>query len=259
MWNLIANCTKERIRSVLALAVLSLLSAAATAQSKANELFSSPDAACQALLAAVQGGNEHEIAKVLGSNEEFISSGDSAQDQQDRELFIEKYQQMHRLVQEEAGQVVLYIGAENWPFPVPLASKSGKWFFDTDAGAEEVVFRRVGENEAAVIQLCRRLARGTENARDLIPTIINTGGRSEATESITPLEGYYFRMLRPHVSSPTAAIAIAYPAEYRSSGVETFVVTRNGDVYEKDLGPQTNARVTALIQFSPGRAWKRIH
>src|SRR5260370_6882812 len=65
---------------------------------------------------------------------------------------------MHRLVGEADGSTVLYIGAENWPFPIPLVAKNGSWYFDSQTGTEEIKFRRIGENEATAIQVCEEFA-----------------------------------------------------------------------------------------------------
>src|SRR5579864_7353338 len=78
----------------------------------------------------------------------FSSAGDEIEDKLEREQFSQKYQEMHRLVREADGNTVLYIGAENWPFPIPLVSTNGAWHFDSDAGKSEILFRTIGENEA---------------------------------------------------------------------------------------------------------------
>src|SRR5712672_2591091 len=73
-------------------------------------------------------------------------------------LFRSKYQEMHRLVREADGTTVLYIGAENWPFPIPLASKDRAWYFDSDAGQAEILFRTIGEDETMALQVCHVVA-----------------------------------------------------------------------------------------------------
>jgi hypothetical protein len=118
-----------------ALGVMLLLSGMSVAQLLEQPRFASPDDACQALFSAVQSGNEPEITKVLGGGEDLVSSGDAVQDRHDRALFPEKYEQTHRVLQDDDGSATLYIGAENWPFPVPLVSKNGKWYFEGDSGA----------------------------------------------------------------------------------------------------------------------------
>jgi hypothetical protein len=119
---------------------------------------------------------------------------------------------MHRLHRERDGSVTLFIGAENWPFPIPIVEKNGAWRFDADAGQQEVRFRRIGENEFTAISACHGLA----------------SQRRDRTDAATPvaLHGYYFRVLPPQKNNAVVGFAVvAYPAEYRSSGVMTFVVT----------------------------------
>ena len=86
------------------------------------------------------------------------SSSDEVEDKLERERFSQKYQEMHRLVREPDGTTVLYIGAENWPFPIPLVSKNGAWYFDSDTGKQEILFRTIGENETTAIQVCEEFA-----------------------------------------------------------------------------------------------------
>src|SRR3984893_11933790 len=97
--------------------------------------FQSTAVASQALFQAVQSNNEETIARILGGQTELTSSRDPGQDKVDRELFVEKYKEMHRLGRDADGSVTLYIGAENWPFPIPLVATNGVWRFDPDAGA----------------------------------------------------------------------------------------------------------------------------
>ena len=102
-----------------------------------SETFSSPWKASSALFQAVQNSDEEALERILGAGKEVTSSSDEIEDKLERERFSEKYQEMHRLVREPAGSTVLYIGAENWPFPIPLVSKDGVRFFDSDTGTAE--------------------------------------------------------------------------------------------------------------------------
>ena len=95
--------------------------------------FASPEDASRALLAAVQKHDERAVTEILGAGADLVTSGDKLQDTLERERFVQKYQEMHRLVQEPGGVTALYIGAENWPFPIPLVSRGGVWRFDPDA------------------------------------------------------------------------------------------------------------------------------
>src|SRR5712671_1819556 len=128
------------------------------AQESQPKTFSSPGEASNALFEAAQNGNEQGVEAILGAGKEVTSSSDEVEDKLEREQFTKKYQEMHRLVGEADGSTVLYLGAENWPFPIPLISKNGAWYFDSGSGVEEIKFRRVGENEATAIQVCEEFA-----------------------------------------------------------------------------------------------------
>jgi hypothetical protein len=126
-------------------------------QKPQQQTFPSPESATNALFLAVQSANEQAVVRILGGNKELVSSGDQAEDKLDREQFVQKYEQMHRPVRASDGAMLLYIGAENWPFPLPLVSRANVWYFDAHIGAEEIRFRRVGENEYTAIAACHEM------------------------------------------------------------------------------------------------------
>jgi hypothetical protein len=238
------------------------------AQESSQPTFHSTAEASQALYQAVQSNNEEAIAKILGGPTELTSSRDPGQDKVDREMFVQKYQEMHRLGRESDGSVTLYIGAENWPFPIPLIEKTGAWRFDADGGLKEVLFRRIGENEFMAIDACHRLAgpgkqssatpKGADEADNPLASLAPTTSGESAGRSPVLIHGYYFHGLTAGTKRGNTAggfAFIAYPAEYRSSGVLTFVVTRNGVVYEKDLGPNTPALANAMTVFHKDATW----
>src|SRR5882762_8310619 len=237
-------------------------------QTSQPKTFSSPSEASSALFQAVQSEDEQAVEAILGAGKEVTSSSDAVEDKLEHEQFSQKYQEMHRLVREPDGSTVLYIGAENWPFPIPLVSKNGEWYFDSDRGKREILFRRIGENEATAIQVCHGVAKTKEHsetkttgddpiiqyARSLVSGgAANVDGGARDTDKQSSLfHGYYFRLVtgntaagsnsRVSGSRKTETLAlVAFPADYRSSGVMTFIVTKNGTVYEKDLGPKTTA------------------
>jgi hypothetical protein len=128
------------------------------AQPAEQKTFSSPDEASRALIRAVRAGNEEDLLEIFGPDgKEIISSGDKVEDQKSRDAFAQKYQRMNRLVEEPDGTVRLYVGAENWPMPIPLVNRKDAWYFDTSAGKEEILFRRIGRNEIATIGVLREL------------------------------------------------------------------------------------------------------
>jgi hypothetical protein len=111
--------------------------------------FASAEEASHALFLAVRNHDEPAVTEILQAGNSPVSADEQLQARLDRERFVQKYQEMHRLVREAHGGMVLYIGAENWPFPIPLVSRNGAWRFDPDAGVPEIRYRRIGENELA--------------------------------------------------------------------------------------------------------------
>src|SRR5258705_6158175 len=154
------SSTLNRIAALAALALLMMgYAQLSLAQKSGPKTFSSPGEASNALFQAVQNEDEEAVERILGAGKEVTSSSDEIEDKLERERFSQKYQEMHRLVPEPDGSTVLYIGAENWPFPIPLVSKNGAWYFDSDTGTQEILFRTVGENETTAMQVCHALAK----------------------------------------------------------------------------------------------------
>jgi hypothetical protein len=249
---------------------------AGLAQSSTQPTFASAAEASQSLFQAVQKNDAPAITKILSGPTELASCGDKAQDTADRELFAQKYQEMHRLAREAEGTVTLYIGAENWPFPVPLVEKNGTWRFDPDAGLREVLFRRIGENELSAILVSHqfvvaereyRAHPNTPNTANRFPTsLIAQAAGTSASHDPVLLDGYYFRVLpirstngdNPRTDGKAGGgfALIARPAEYRSSGVMTFIVTNDDVVYEKDLGTNTSTLASAMTTFHKDASWQ---
>jgi hypothetical protein len=273
------------------------------AQQSAPKTFASPGEASNALFQAVQKDDEQTLQAILGAGKDVTSSTDAVKDKLERDGFVQKYQEMHRLVREPDKTTVLYIGAENWPFPIPLVSQKGRWHFDSEAGSNEILCRRIGANETMTVGAFRLLVLAQQEhlarSRDAepVPTyatrfigvkgayngldwktdgavpeaLVNAGTSDEASaaNSDIPYYGYYFRLLtaqgkhapggpRSYVSDGkmTGGFAfIAYPAEYRSSGVKTFIAGPDGVVYEKDLGTASTKIATSMTQYDPGPGW----
>jgi len=276
------------------------------AQQPGQKTFSSPDEASNALVTAMQNNDEKSLLDILGpEGSQIVSSGDDAEDAKSRTNFVQRYQQMHRLVEEPSGMTVLYIGAENWPTPIPLVTKGNLWYFDTEAGRMEILSRRIGRNEISAIRVCQELVaaqkeyytlqnhqyaqkilsdEGTHNglywkAADgepqrpigpLVAAAVAEGYAPNRGGAPVPYRGYYFHILtRQGKHGPGGAKSyvvngrmtggfafLAYPSEYRSSGVMTFVVTEDGVVYQKDLGKKTGVIAKAMNQYNPDSHWK---
>ena len=311
MPRIILNFDKLYRASFLRLAALAVLATGcflrpSLAQQPGQKTFSSPEDASSALVAATQSNDEKAMLDILGpEGKQIVSSGDDAEDAQSRANFVEKYGEMHRLVKEPDGTTVLYIGARNWPTPMPLAEKGGSWFFDTEAGKQEILYRRVGRNELSAIRVCQELVAAQKEFRSThgdqyASEIFSAPGQRNGlywkaadgeTESPigplvaaavaeeyvktqegapTPYLGYYYRIVtRQGKNGPggtknyvvngklTGGFAfVAYPAEYRSSGVKTFMVGPDGVVYEKDLGPKTHVVAGTMKEYNPNSSWR---
>ncbi len=135
-----------------------------TATETSQKTFATPAEARQALQTAVQAKDDKAITQVLGPKAKtLVSSGDPAEDATATDSFAKKYDQMNRWVAMTDGSQVLYVGADNYPFPIPLAQDgSSRWYFDADAGEEELRARRIGSNELTAMDACRLIANAEE-------------------------------------------------------------------------------------------------
>jgi hypothetical protein len=307
------NECKNFVRfAVSVLFALSLVcsSAPISAQERGQQTFASAEDAGRALFAAMQAQDEQAPLSILGpAAKEILSSGDPEEDSDARVGFVVKYQEMHRFVTEANGAVTLIVGAENWPFPIPLVNNHGSWYFDTPAGKDEILFRRIGRNELAAEDACRELVDAQKQyfarppadlpkqfAQKLVSDegqhngLYWHGASDEFDSPVNPLiayarqnlpmdqvgehvpfNGYMFRILTkqgPHAPGgaknyivdgkmSTGFAFVAYPVEYRSSGVMTFIVDKSGAIYEKDLGPDTTKLAQAMTVYDPDRTWHK--
>jgi hypothetical protein len=161
-----SHCTR-----LLQLAALTILLAGcfprpSMAQQMGQKTFSSPEEASNALFTALQSNNEEELLDIFGhDNKQIVRSGDDTEDALSRANFVEKYKEMHRRAKEPDGTTTLIIGARNWPTPIPLVNKNNSWFFDTEAGSKEILFRRIGRNEISAIRVCQELVTAEKEYR----------------------------------------------------------------------------------------------
>lgn len=277
-----------------------------------QQTFASAQEASQALFAALQKGDLSSLLKILGPDAtEILSSGDETEDKEDRAQFVEKYKEMHRLLTEQNGLTTLFVGAENWPMPIPLVHMGNLWYFDTAGGEKEILYRRIGQNESTVLQVCAELVaaekeyyaqpRDGDTENEYAQKILSSQGKhnglywevtqgesesplgpfvaaaeqegytEDTSKTRQPFHGYYFRVLKEQgPKAPGGALSyvvdgkmtrgfafLAYPAEYRSSGVMTFLVGQDGVVYQKDLGPRTAEIAKSLRQYAPDPTWRK--
>jgi hypothetical protein len=276
------------------------------AQQPGQKMFSSAEEATNALVTAAQANDEKMMLDILGPDgKQIVSSGDETEDANSRADFVKRYQEMHRLVKEPDGTTVLYIGAHNWPAPIPLVHKGNSWYFDTEAGKKEILCRRIGRNEMSAIRICQELVAAQkeyssehkEYARQifsdegqhnglywkaaggepqspigpLVASAVAEGYAKGQQGAPTPYRGYYFHILtRQGKHAPGGAknyvvngkmtegfAFVAYPAEYRSSGVMTFIATEDGVVYQKDLGRKTGLLAKAMKEYDRNPSWQK--
>ncbi len=293
--------------AVVLMAALALLAGVAYAQEPGEKTFATPQEAGKALYDAAKAADKDAIVAVLGaSSASVVSSGDEVADKTTRDRFTERYEQMNRWAKEINGNQTLIIGAENWPFPIPLKKDAaGTWYFDTKAGLKEILFRRIGKNELAAIRVCNVLADaqdeyfsqkqeyaqkfasdpGKQNGlywkadegqpeSPVGPLVAYATGEGYGGQHDTPqpFHGYFYRTLTAQGASVkggaksyivdgkmTGGFAfVAYPAEYRNSGVMTFLVNQDGTVYEKDLGPKTADLAKQMKAYNPDKTWKAV-
>ena len=144
--------------AAVAIILAMCLARSAMAQQPGQKTFSSAEEASNALVTAAQNNDEKAMLGILGpAGKQIVSSGDDAEDAENRANFVQRYQEMHRLVKEPDGTTILYIGAHNWPTPIPLVKKGNAWYFDTEAGKREILYRRIGRNELSAIRVCQEL------------------------------------------------------------------------------------------------------
>jgi Protein of unknown function (DUF2950) len=143
------------------------------AQEVKPKVFGSPEEAIKALAETVQAGDRKGILAALGpEGEDIISSGDEVADKNAKEQFVKAYQERVDFVREKEDRISIIIGNDHWPFPIPIVKKGEGWVFDTKAGREEVLNRRIGRNELNAIQVCsayveaQREYASTDRARD---------------------------------------------------------------------------------------------
>lgn len=131
----------------------------AFAQEPGQKTFNSAMEATDAFAGAVQNHDEAAMLAILGpSGRDLISSGDPVADKDGQDAFAAKYRASHQFAAAGDGRTILYIGSENWPTPIPLRQNGSQWYFDTDYGKQEILYRRIGGNELDVIKVCAAIA-----------------------------------------------------------------------------------------------------
>jgi hypothetical protein len=148
-------CRYSLIAIVTVSVAVALLILPVSAQEVKQKVFGSPEEAIKTLVETAQSGERKDVLAVLGpEGEDIISSGDEVADKNTQERFVKSYQEKVDFVKEKEDRVSVIIGNDNWPFPIPIVKKGEGWMFDTKAGREEVLNRRIGGNELSAIRVC---------------------------------------------------------------------------------------------------------
>jgi hypothetical protein len=276
--------------------------------------FPSAEEATQVFVAALREHNEADLKAILGPDaDKVIDSGDKYADQELQARFVALYDQKHTIEYTNPGHAELDVGPDDWPMPIPIVESNGRWTFDTKAGAQTIIDRRIGRNELSAI---RTLLTAVDAERDYFERAKQAGGAGVyATRFISstgqhdglywpvaegqtesplgplidtaqdagypgeltggkpiPYEGYNFRILRAQGPNGDGGAKsymqsgrmiggfamVAWPATFGSSGIMTFIVGPDGDVYQKDLGTGTAHIAADMATFDPDISWSRV-
>jgi hypothetical protein len=302
------------ITAALACFVLIIFVSAAGAQAKTTPVargkaFATPQAAADALIAATENYDATQLLAVLGPDGSYIvQSGESARDKELANAFAAQAKAKMRIEENKTKtRATLIVGEEDWPFPVPIIKVGTHWFFDSKAGRQELLFRRIGRNELDAIEICRgyveaqneyAVTRKVNGVHQYAQRIISTEGQQDGlawknadgtwdgpigekvaaaiargyTNRNEPYHGYFFKVLKGQ--GPAAPLGqldyvikgamiggfalLASPAQYRNTGVESFMVSQDGVVWQKDLGPKTLELFQSIDRFNPDKTWTPV-
>ena len=275
-----------------------------------QKAFATPKQASEALIRAAETFDLPELKEILGPDgEDLVASEEPVQDKNIAAAFASKAHEKNQVTVDpkNSRRAILSVGNDEWPVPIPLVKKEGKWSFDSKAGRQEILFRRIGGNELDAIQICRGYVEAQsayamekhDNAEvnQYAQRIVSTPGKHDGlawqnsdgtwggpvgegiakaleqgyTNRSQPYHGYYFKILKGQSSSAPLGqmnfmvegamiggfALVAAPAEYRVTGVKTFIVSYEGIVYEKDLGPNTLEMFKNMELYDPDKTWKR--
>jgi hypothetical protein len=289
-------------------------STSTTSASAPGKGFDSADAAVDSLVAALRSNDQKELHLILGpGSDDLLSSGDEVADSNARADFLKQYDEKHKLQKRDDTSMTLDVGATDWPLPIPLIKGAGGWYFDTPAGIDEMLSRRIGRNELDAIQVClaigdaeREYAAADDNGDgwreyaqkfksdegkknglfwptkegeppsplgDLVAEA-NTEGYKARTDGGTgprAYHGYFYRIMASQgPAAPGGALdyvikghmiggfaVVAWPADYGNSGLKTFITSHHGEVYQKDLGDDTDKVARAMKSYNPDSTWEK--
>ncbi len=256
--------------------------------------FETPIDAADAFIDAAKKGETPALLEIFGDQyKEMIGTTEPERDRELRAKVAAMAVERRRFRFDAENSVTMVIGAEAWPFPIPIVKAGESWHFDTGEGIQEVVNRRVGENELSAMTSMKAYfdaqsayvleSRDESGVRKYATRFISSPGKKDGLywpadsapagpaikDAETPLDGYHFKILTAQGEAAPGGkydymvngnfiggfAMIAWPNDYRKTGVMTFIVNHYGDIYEADLGPDTAKLAAAVTEYNPGDAW----
>ena len=294
---------------VMPLMIMAQAQPAAKTAAVAQKGFDTPQQASDALIKAAGDFDVPELLAILGPDgRDVVASDDTVQDKNNAVAYAKEAAAKNsiEISKSNPSRATIIVGEEQWPLPIPLVKKSGKWYFNSKEGRQEILFRRIGENELNAITVCRGyVSAQMEYASEIhdnsginqyAQTVFSTPGKQDGlfwknaegtpdgpigeavakaleegyTSGKGGFHGYYFKILKGQgPAAPNGAInyviegvmiggfaLVAVPAEYRVTGVKTFIVSYEGTVYQKDLGPDSPKIVKSMELYNPDKTWQ---
>jgi len=275
----------------------------------AQKSFATPEGAAAAFIEATKTFDVPALNEILGpEGEDLVSSEDPVRDKNVAASFYAKAQQKHSVVidPKNPNRATLIVGEDNFPLAIPISKRNGEWLFDTKAGRQEMLYRRIGSNELDAIEICRGYVDAQKEyalekhdgaeVNQYAQRVISTPGKHDGlvwrnpdgslggpiaegiadalqegyTDKAKPYHGYFFKILKGQ--GPAAPLGkmdfvveramiggfalAAAPADYRVTGVQSFIVSYEGIVYQKDLGPDTLKIFREMELYNPDKSWK---
>ena len=295
---------------LLGLAVYAAPQAKPTAAKTARptaKAFATPKLAADALIGAAEQFDVAALKEIIGpENADLVETADKVQDKERAAKFTAWAKEKTSVTKDpkNPNRVFLSVGNDDWPYPVPIVKRNGKWYFDAAAGRKEILNRRIGANELDAIAICRGYdevqkqyaLEAHDGVNQYAQRIISTPGKRDGlawknedgswggpigegiakalaqgyASKTEPYHGYYFKILKGQ--GPAAPLGkmdfvvngvmiggfalVAVPAEYRVTGVKTFIVSYEGTVYEKDLGPDSLDIFKKMELYNPDKTWR---
>ena len=277
-----------------------------------QKTFSSPKKAAEALIQAAEKDDISAMQEIFGpAGEDLLTTEDPVQD---KNIVLEFVAEAHQkntinIDPKNPDRAILVIGNTEWPMPIPIVKKNGKWLFETKAGRQEMLFRRIGANELDAIDVCRSYVESQHEyamekhdgaeVNQYAQKVMSTSGKHDGlvwrnpdgtlggpradeladalaegyTDHSKPFHGYYFKILKGQGSAAPLGkmdfviegamiggfALVAAPADYRVTGVKTFIVSYEGIVYQKDLGPDTLKLFKEMELYNPDKTWARTN